>query len=295
MTVNEARLLVTGSSGRIGSAICDAAGKRYRTIGLDITPGHHTTHVTDLLRLNELPGMPVDAVIHAAGLHAPHVGLASDSQFTALNVLATERLAKAAKASGVPEFVFTSTTALYGVQVSTGQPARWIDETSEPCPRTIYHRTKLEAEIRLRRLAAPGFRVTIIRLGRCFPEPADQMIIHRICRGVDERDAANAHLAALGRTGGLCETVIVSGDTPFTKSDCVGLREDAETVIALRRPDIVTIFNLREWKLPRTIDRVYDNAHAKRLLRWAPRYGDRSILEELATGSSRVLPGSMPG
>src|SRR5205814_4417378 len=105
-----------------------------------------------------------------------------------VNVGATKSVIATARAAGVRRIVFTSTTALY-------QRDGFVDETTEQRPRTIYHRTKLAAEALLRR--ASDLDVRIVRMSRCFPEPADLMAVYRLHRGIDVRDVADAHARAL--------------------------------------------------------------------------------------------------
>lgn len=72
-----AGVLVTGSSGRVGAAIAAAASAAgWMVQGHDRVPGAWTTALGDLrdqrVRRAALAG--VQAVVHVAGLHAPHVG-----------------------------------------------------------------------------------------------------------------------------------------------------------------------------------------------------------------------------
>lgn len=141
------RIVLTGSSGRVGRAIFSTLAGEHHLTGIDRTP-FSTTHVVSdfadaaLLR-QVLKG--ADAVIHAAALHAPHVGKVSDDEFKRVNIEGTRLVAEAATKAGVKRLVFTSTTALYGDAVAPGRCA-WIDETTTPEPKSIYHRTKLAAE-----------------------------------------------------------------------------------------------------------------------------------------------------
>ena len=107
------RVVLTGSSGRIGRAIFSALSGHHAVIGIDRSPFSTTRILGDfadetLLR-SALAG--ADAVIHTAGLHAPHVGVAPDDEFKRINVEGTRLIAKEAIAAGVERFVFTSTTA----------------------------------------------------------------------------------------------------------------------------------------------------------------------------------------
>jgi nucleoside-diphosphate-sugar epimerase len=77
-----------------------------------------------------------------------------------VNVLATERLARSAAAAGVEQFVFLSTIGVCGDETA-GAP---FTEESVPAPRSLYARSKLEAERLLGAVAAgTGLRVTVLR------------------------------------------------------------------------------------------------------------------------------------
>lgn len=201
---------------------------------------------------------------------------------------ATRGLVAIARRCGVRRLVFTSTTALYGA--ARGSGCSWIDEDSAPCPLTVYHRTKLAAEALLRVSADDGFSVRILRMSRCFPEPADLMAAYRLHRGIDARDVAEAHAAALGHEGEPCETFIVSGQVPFERADCAALAVDALEVLRVRAPALVQAFAQLGWKLPATIDRVYSPRLAERRLGWKSRYGFDEVLAQVDRGDGEVLP-----
>jgi nucleoside-diphosphate-sugar epimerase len=202
------KVLVTGTSGRIGGAVWRELSTAHTVIGLDRVDAAATAIVADLAALTEparwrslLAG--VDAVVHCAALHAPDVGQVDDALFETVNVQATEALARACIDAGVGRLVFTSTTALYGHAATPPGRAGWVTEETEPQPRTVYHRSKLRAEQALQALAQrTGLEVTVLRVGRCFPEPAPAMAVYRLHRGVDARDLARAHVLALGAGSG---------------------------------------------------------------------------------------------
>jgi nucleoside-diphosphate-sugar epimerase len=287
------RVLVTGVAGRIGAAVCDRLARQAEIVGLDRRVSRWTTQLADLadpaIDLNAaLEG--VDAVLHVAALHAPHVGAEPDAAFRAVNVEATRRLAQAAAGRGVRDFVFTSTTALYGAGCVTGPGGRpaaaWVDEDTVPCPRTIYHHTKLAAEAVLAELAASlGLAVTVLRMSRCFPEAVPLMAAYRLHRGVDARDVAEAHAAAL-QTGipGRSRCFVISGATPFEPHDAHALAQDAPAVLAVRAPALVEAFARRGWTLPVSIDRVYDARRAANGLGWRPRFGLDEVLRQADAG-----------
>lgn len=284
------RVVITGSSGRVGRAIFGALSGEHVVLGVDRTP-FSTTHVvgdfadTGLLR-SAFEG--ADAVIHTAALHAPHVGVVPDAEFERINVGGTRLVAEAAAASGVKRLVFTSTTALYGYAVSPGA-CTWIDEDTPPEPRSIYHRTKLAAENVLREMAGPGLAVRVLRMSRSFPEPADIMAAYRLHRGVDVRDVAQAHVLALANAGDPFQLYVISAATPFVQDDCAALARDAASAIRVRAPALMEAFDSRGWQ-PGVIDRVYCSARAMSDLGWTPRFGFAEVLAQHDRQSLEVLP-----
>ena len=270
------RILVTGAAGLIGSGIAARLAGEHDVIGLDLDPGPSVTVVADCNDVAEWRHRvgPVDAIAHAAALHAPHVGIRSEKDFRRANVEATSRLIDFGIGAGARSFVLTSTTSLYGHALETDGSAAWVEEELAPQPRDIYDETKLEAE---RSLASAGgsMTVTSLRMSRCFPEPAGLMAWYRLFRGIDRRDVAEAHELALGRSGRPA-TYVVSGATPFRREDCEALLNDAPGVIERRCPGLIAKMARKGWQAPRSIGRVYDAGLAGRELGFRPRYGIES-------------------
>ena len=261
--------------------------------GLDRAPGPAVRWQADIGEPGVLEeacaGM--DAIVHTAALHAPHVGHVPDAEFVRVNVDATRRLVEVAARAGVRRIVFTSTTALYGDASVTPGRAAWVDESLEPMPRTIYHRTKLAAEALLREAADQGGpTVRILRMSRCFPEPANAMAVLRLHRGIDARDVAEAHALALAHDGPAHATYVVSGATPFLPGDREALARDAPAVVALRAPALAAALARRGWSMPAQVDRVYCPHAAMAALGWTPRFGWEEVLAHYDAGSPEVLP-----
>jgi len=285
------RIVLTGSSGRVGRAIFSALAGTHEVIGIDRSPFSTTHFVGDFADMGLLSSAMAraDAVIHAAALHAPHVGIVPDAEFRRINVEGTRMLAAAAVEAGVQRLVFTSTTALYGDAVSA-ETCTFINEETPPRPKSIYHRTKLEAEQALEEIAGPHLAVRVLRMSRSFPEPADVMAAYRLHRGVDIRDVADAHLLALTNAGDDFQRHILSGGTPFAACDCNDLARDAASILRQRMPALADAFAQRGWALPATIDRIYSPLQAKRSLGWTSRYGFEEVLAQLTRRSPEVLP-----
>src|SRR5206468_620324 len=119
----------------------------------------------------------VDAVVHTATLHKPHVGSHGRTEFIETNIAGTMNLLEEAVAANVGRFVFTSTTSAFGraLTPAEGEPAAWITEDVRPVPRNVYGATKVAAEDLCELVHRDhGLPVTILRTSRFFPEPDDR-------------------------------------------------------------------------------------------------------------------------
>jgi UDP-glucose 4-epimerase len=297
-------VLITGAAGRVGRALRARLQSGHVVRGLDRANAPGVDCIGDLgdadLVARAMHG--IDAVLHCAALHAPHVGQVDDREFQRVNVDATLALWHAARAAGVRRFIFTSTTALYGTHAAVSihsdgsadsRSAAWITEATPPRPRSIYHRSKLAAEQGLRAAASAsggGPAVTVLRISRCFAEPAPLMAVYRLHRGIDVRDVADAHALALADpVPEPWRCFNISGATPFAASDADRLWRDAPALLRERVPAMAREFARRGWPLPASIDRVYVPDAATTALGWRPRHGWDGVLEQLDAGAPEVL------
>ena len=76
----------------------------------------------------------MDAVIHTATLHKPHVATHARQDFVDTNITGTLSLLEEARDAQIGTFVFTSTTSVFGraLTPSRGEPAAWITEDIVP-------------------------------------------------------------------------------------------------------------------------------------------------------------------
>ena len=286
------KIAITGINGRIGRAIHFSLCRNNKLTGVDISVSSITTHPGDIGDFDLLNDAfrGADAVVHTAALHAPHVGIYDDNEFYRINVKGTETVVRAAIKCGARTLVFTSTKALYGFACRHPDHATWIDESTKPEPKSIYHRTKLEAEQFLESESNRNLKVTTLRMSRCFPEPASIMAMYRLHRGIDARDVAEAHHLALVDSDENYRMFVVSGATPFQEADRTSLKRSPESVLRKRCPAICKTFESRGWSLPDSIDRVYDSSKAQNALKWKPKYGSGEVVNMLDNQISEVLP-----
>ena len=271
-------------------------------VGLDLLEGEFTDlggsiAERDVVRA-ALQG--VDAVLHAATLHKPHVGSHSRQEFVDTNITGTLNLLEEAVSAGVSRLIFTSTTSAFGRALTPGdgRPAAWITEDVVPIPRNIYGVTKTSAEALCELVHRDhGLPVLILRTSRFFPELDDREEVRSayddlnlkvnelLYRRADLEDVVTAHRLALDRAPELrFGRYIISATTPFTPDDVADLRTDAAAVVARRFPDYEEIYAELGWRMFPTIERVYDSSRATADLGWAPRYDFRHALDRLARG-----------
>lgn len=264
------RVLLTGSSGRIGSAV--ARFLKVETVCIDNRPGPLTTFLVDIRNKERVfeRVKEVDAVIHCAALLTPHMGISSDDEFRQVNVKGTENLLEACLKYNVKRFVFTSTTSVYGDALVHPKRAVWVTEELLPNPRDIYDETKIAAEKLCLEASKNGLSCISLRMSRCFPEPENLMAIYRLYRGVHEEDVALAHQLALFLPMQGYEVFNISCQPPFREEEVEELKENADKVILRHFPWAKDEFLKRGWALPKSIDRVYVIEKAMKLLGYHP-------------------------
>lgn len=146
-------IVITGMRSYVGTRLAqwlDAFGDTYTCKFLDVRDNAWQGHSF----------AKVDAVVHTAGIvHQP--SCTDWQRYKSANIDLTEALAARAKSEGVPHFVFISSMAVYG-QGKSLEPT-FITEGTSPAPRSLYGKSKYEAEEKLRGLADGSFAVSIVR------------------------------------------------------------------------------------------------------------------------------------
>src|SRR5882672_3314001 len=121
-------ILVTGSSGWLGQTLVPRLARDgHKVVGLDPDPGPTTGivgSVVDRALVHRIiREHAIDAIVHAAARHKPHIETHDNSEFVAVNVQGTLNLLEEAIDAKVDRFVFTSTTSLMISQkVRDGRP-----------------------------------------------------------------------------------------------------------------------------------------------------------------------------
>jgi nucleoside-diphosphate-sugar epimerase len=303
------RVLVTGSSGHLGEALVGALREDgHEVVGLDRLPSVATDVVGSIadraLVRRAMEG--VEAVVHAATLHKPHVATHPREEFVDTNVRGTLVVLEEAVRAHATRFVFTSTTSTFGRALvpPPGAPAAWITEAVTPVPKNVYGATKCAAEDLCELVHRDeGLACLVLRTSRFFPEEDDDPSMQAeyapdnlkanefLHRRLELGDCVDAHRLALERAPAIgFGKYIASATTPFSPADAPALRTDAASVVRRLFPDAEALYRERGWRLPPTLDRVYDNARARAELGWLPRFDFRHVLERLRAGQDVLGP-----
>jgi nucleoside-diphosphate-sugar epimerase len=162
------RIVVTGGSGLVGRSVLRRLAPNHEIVNVDLNEpdspvGRHVrADVSDSAAVRAAVD-GADAVVHAAALPGP--GFGTEAEIDRVNVGGTQVVARAALARGVRRFIFVSSEAVLGF-VFTGGRSRPlyfpIDEAHPLSPSESYGRSKLSAEVFLRREVAG--RMTIVSL-----------------------------------------------------------------------------------------------------------------------------------
>ena len=161
---NTNKVLVTGGSGYFGSLLIEKLlAQGFECINIDLNPidikhTRLTTHICDVTDFSHLQKLvkDVDVVFH----NVAQVPLAKNKQlFDIVNRLGTENVLKACVENGIRQFIYTSSSAIFGIPVQNP-----VYEDTLPIPCESYGKAKLDGEnICHHYFQNYGIDVTIIR------------------------------------------------------------------------------------------------------------------------------------
>eukprot|EP00439_Symbiodinium_sp_Y106_P073114 s393_g13.t1 len=148
-----APILVTGSSGYLGSALIRTLRSRgIKAVGMDLVSAETTDFlgcVSDAAAV-AAASEACRSIIHTAALHAPNQDFYKDADFERVNVVGTENVMRRADAQQMAGVVFSSTTSLMNTaEVKRRSAAETVvlkASVDYGTPRNIYGVTKKRAE-----------------------------------------------------------------------------------------------------------------------------------------------------
>ena len=158
------RVLISGKSGFIGGEL---------TARLNEFPSAYSVSRLSLRgdgwKNEDLSGF--DAAVDVAAIVHKRYGNIDESEYFAVNCDLAYDFAAKCKASGVRQFVFLSSSAVYGDSDGASLTKTITADTPE-APNTAYGRSKLRAEEKLHALADDSFAVSILRVPTVYGEGA---------------------------------------------------------------------------------------------------------------------------
>jgi nucleoside-diphosphate-sugar epimerase len=171
-------ILMTGHLGYIGPVMIRLFKQQGLTVtGLDVgyfrdcipggddivAPDREIVRDIRSVRPEDLEG--VDAVVHLAALSNDPMGEFDPTITHAINLEASLRVARLAKAAGAERFVFASSCSIYG---AAGGSERPLDETAPFNPVSAYAVSKVKMEEGLHELADDRFSPVYLRNGTAY-------------------------------------------------------------------------------------------------------------------------------
>lgn len=163
------KVLVDGDRGYVGAVLVPyLLGLGHEVVGLDAgwydgcdfgpQPGGYEQRTGDIRDVTPADLEGFDAVIHLAAISNDPIGHLNPHATYGVNAYGAVHVAEAAKAAGVPRFLFSSSCSLYG---AAGDAP--VDETAAFNPVTPYGESKAMAEAGLAALADDDFSPTYLR------------------------------------------------------------------------------------------------------------------------------------
>ena len=153
------KILITGSNSYIGTSF-EAWVSQW--------PDEYQVDTIDMINidLKSLSFCGYDTILHVAAI--VHVKENTQKKYFEINRNLAVEVAKKAKKEGVKQFVFMSTMGIYGTKIE------YIDANTKPNPKTLYAKSKYEAENLIFKMNEDAFKVVILR---------PPIVYGRYCRG----------------------------------------------------------------------------------------------------------------
>lgn len=152
------KILITGANSYIGTSFENYLKKwdgQYLVDTVDMVDG--TWREKDFSKY--------DVVFHVAGIAHADVGHVSEQRkafYYKINTDLTVETAKKAKAQGVRQFIFMSSSIVYGESAPVGK-SKMISKDTAPAPANFYGDSKLQAENGILPLQDKNFHIVILR------------------------------------------------------------------------------------------------------------------------------------
>jgi nucleoside-diphosphate-sugar epimerase len=307
------RILVTGSSGRLGRSVVAVLAERgHEVVEVDLTvPAEHAdAYAADLtepaVAADVIGGAKPDAVIHLAAIAVPFS--APEQHILRTNASLAFNVMQAAVDAGVRKIVTASSPTVFGY----GSPAGWaperlpLTEDVQPRPWNAYALSKLLAERTMEMFAAQrGEAVRLAAFRPCYviaPEEWQGALTqqgHTVAQRLDDPALSAPALfnyVDARDVGDFLHTLIAAlDDIPNAQTFIVGAADAlARRPLAELMPQYVPAAAEAAQELTGTTP-AFSIAKARRLLGWSPAHDWRTELGEAPASESARLAESVEG
>ena len=165
------RILIIGKNSYIGTHIKKYLQK-YNMLVDEFDVEHETLEKLELSHYQTI--IHVAAIVHRKDIQDWNV-------YKKINVDLPIEVARLSKNSGVKQFIFLSSMAVYGVEKNLNKCCI-INENTEYSPSTMYGKSKLDAEIGLLKMQDEKFAVSIVRPANVYGKDCRGNYIKMFCR-----------------------------------------------------------------------------------------------------------------
>lgn len=248
--MSQRRILVTGASGFVGTALVHRLGQEARFLirAASRRPNPESVNGVEFVRVGDLASGSdwsaavdgVDTVVHlAARVHVMRdTAVGSLTMFRKTNTAGTKNLAMQAARAGVRRFVYLSSIKVNGEQTLPGQP---FTERDLPRPLDPYSVSKHEAELGLRGIGQEtGMEVVTIRPPLVYGPRVQanfRTMMRWLCRGVPLPLGAIDNRRSMVAVDNLVDLIVTSVQHPSAANQTflVSDGEDLSTTHLLKR------------------------------------------------------------
>jgi nucleoside-diphosphate-sugar epimerase len=181
------RVLVTGANGFIGSHLTEFLVSKDCQVRCLLKKGDTTPPFTNSTNVEWIEGDLIDRaslfdatkdcelVFHAAAISRYHAGI-PEADYRRVNVEGTQSLLEACLMNSVNRLVYISSIEAVGLS-KDGKP---LNESSEPYPRNVYGKSKLDAEKTVQKFTEEhGMESVVVRIATTYG-PRELMLFKRI-------------------------------------------------------------------------------------------------------------------
>ncbi len=195
MALDKGVIIITGSSGRIGTRVAERFADRYQIVGFDFVPSLHTPPSLDYVKVDlesdksvqdalnyvkEKYGTKISAVVHLAAYYN-FTGEPSN-KYQTITVQGTRRMLQGLQGFECDQFMFSSTMLVH----APCEPGQKITENSPLLGLWDYPRSKIETEAVMRKEHG-HIPIVVHRIAGCYDDYCNSIPLSNQIQRIYER------------------------------------------------------------------------------------------------------------